>query len=83
MRYKKKGVRMIHSSFFRAERIAYIKPKWIMVLDQKFSVGQDKLEVLIEPPSRHAEQAVGDKSLKFKRELLVKDIHLGNISLEL
>ena len=75
MRYKKKGVGMIHSSFFRAERIAYIKPKWIMVLDQ--------LEVLIEPPSRHAEQAVGDKSLKFKRELLVKDIHLGNISLEL
>jgi len=48
---------------------------------KKFSMGLDKLEVLIQHPSRHAEQAVEGKNMKFRVEFLVKDIHLGNISI--
>ena len=75
---------MTHSNCFRANRrIAYVGENWIRVLDQKFSVGHDKVQVLTGHPSRPAEQAVGSKSVKFRREILVKDTHLGNLSIQI
>ena len=79
MRYEGKGVK---SALVRTNRrIAYIWKNRTRVLDQKFSMGLDKLEVLIQHPSRHAEQAVEGKNMKFRIEFLVKDIHLGNTSI--
>ena len=79
MRYERQGVK---SALVRtSRRIAYIWKNWTRVLDQKFSMDLDKLEVLIQHPSRHTEHAVGGKNMKFRIEFPDKDIHLGNTSI--